>query len=197
MAFPAFIQRQLAGPHGPLAGPMAWLLNRFNGAAYTRALAALEVAPGDHVLELGFGGGLGLEALLQRGATVVGVEPAEAMRQRARRRLGGPLRQGRLTIVDGRAEALPDGPFDRAISMNTVYFWDDVDAGFAELRRVVTERLVLGTAELSHLEQSGFREAGFRVQPPAWYVERLEEAGFEVELLPAPTPAEAVILVGS
>lgn len=197
MPLPPFVRRQLAMPHGPLAGPMAWLLNRFNGADYTRALAALEILPDERVLELGFGGGLGLEALLQRGVHVTGVEPSEAMRRRAARRLADAVRRGTLELMDGRAEALPDGPFDRAISMNTVHFWQDVDAGFAELRRVVDERVVIGAAELAHLHEAGFAASGYRVQAPSWYAERLEEAGFEVALQRAPTEAGATLIIGS
>ncbi|MCB9793741.1 MAG: methyltransferase domain-containing protein [Alphaproteobacteria bacterium] len=197
MPLPPFIRRQLAMPHGPLAGPMAWLLNRFNGADYTRALAALELVPEERVLELGFGGGLGLEALLHRGVFVVGVEPSEAMRRRAERRLATAIAQGTLEIHAGDAESLPEGPFDRALSMNTVHFWPDVAAGFEALREAVSERLVIGAAELAHLHESGFAQSGIRVQPPAWYAEQMEAAGFEVEMKPAPTEAGATLLIGS
>lgn len=197
MPAPAWLRRQLSGPHGWLARPMARLLNQGNKADYVRAVHRLKVTRSDHVLELGFGGGVGLALLTRRGCLVTGVEPAVAMRARAIRRHAWDLAEGRLTIVDARAEALPDGPFTHAISMNTAYFWEDVPKAMSELRRVVSRTVVLGIATTEHLEDVGFRESGFRVEPPEWYGEQLGAAGFDVAIDPAPRTAGCALLVGT
>ncbi len=77
---------------------MAHLLNRVNSESYTRALAALGARPGERVLELGFGGGIGVDALLGAGATVLAAEPSESMRERAFRRWSKQLAKGQLEI---------------------------------------------------------------------------------------------------
>jgi ubiquinone/menaquinone biosynthesis C-methylase UbiE len=51
-----------------------------------RTLDALQVRPGDSVLELGCGSGALTEILIRRGASVVGVDQSEGMLRRARRR---------------------------------------------------------------------------------------------------------------
>ena len=181
MAMPPWIRTQLSNPHGWLAEPMAWLLNRRNRSNYKRALNLLAVQPGEHVLELGFGGGLGLKPLLAAGAIVTAADPAVAMRARALRKHYRAVAEGRLVVVDARSEALPEGPFDAAISMNTVYFWTDVPASMAELRRACG-RVVLGIASTKHLQEVGFSESGFRVEPAEWYGEALTQAGFKVRL---------------
>ena len=180
MGAPSWLRSQLAGPRGRLARPMAHLLNRANSADYAVAVRRLPLYAGDEVLELGFGGGVGVAALLAQGARVTGVEPSLEMRARAYRKHAWALAEGRLVIAAGRAEALPDGPFAHAISMNTVYFWDDVDAGMAELRRAVSSTVLLGVALPEQLTDMQFSESGFRIQTPEWYAEALLRAGFSV-----------------
>lgn len=187
MAAPRWLRTQLAGPTGWLARPMAVLLNRGNRPEYVHALSRLEIDPGDRVLELGFGGGVGLPMLLERGARVTAVEPTVDMRARAIRKHAWDLAEGRLEILDGRAEALPEGPFRYALSLNTVYFWDDVPAGMAELRRAVGDTVCLGIAHPSHLIEMGFAESGYRIEPIDWYADQLRAAGFsEVAVEPIP-----------
>ncbi len=95
------------------------------------------------------------------------------------------------------AEQLPRREVDRALSMNTVYFWKDVDAGFANLRRMVRTRLVLGIADPAHLRDVGFERDRFRVQPIDWYAERLRRAGFDARVACQARPRSAALLVGS
>ncbi len=191
MSAPHWLRVQLSGPRGVLARPMAHLLNRFNASDYRRALDLLKAEAGQTVLELGFGGGVGVEALLGRGLRVIASEPSLAMRARAHRRWAWPLAEGRLELWPHAAEDLPERAVDAALSMNTVYFWRDVDAGFLRLRGMLGGRaspgqLVLGIAPAAHLRDAGFSEEGFRVEELDWYCQRLEHAGFEVSLIAAP-----------
>lgn len=194
MPAPSWLRTQLSGPSGWLARPMARLLNRGNRPEYTAAIRHLPLEAGEVVLELGFGGGIGLQLLLDRGATVVGVEPAVAMRARAYRKHAWALADGRLRIEEGSAEALPDGPFDHALSMNTVYFWSDVERAMAELRRTVRNTVILGVAPASHLRDMGFEESGFRIEEPAWYAERLREAGFDTRQVTAGAVGATIVI---
>lgn len=173
---------------------MAHVLNRLNGPDYQLALGALGATANETVLELGFGGGVGVGALLDAGVHVIASEPSEPMRERAYRRFSKALASGALEVWPYPAEELP-GPEDlpgveprvvhRALSMNTVYFWEDIDAGFAKLRRLVKTRVVFGIAQPSHLTRVGFAEEGFRVEDIEWYAEHLAAAGFAISIVPA------------
>jgi len=197
MAAPHWLRVQLSGPRGVLARPMAHLLNRINGDSYRRALEALDAHRGEDVLELGFGGGLGVDALLSQGVRVVAAEPSESMRARAFRRWSWELAKGDLEIWPHGAEELPNTPIDRALSLNTVYFWRDVELGFANLARMVQSRVVLGIASPAHLEQAGFAQEGFRLESVDWYRDRLAAAGFDCSVQQAPNENSCALLIGN
>ncbi len=196
MAAPHWLRVQLSGPRGVLARPMAHLLNRGNADSYRRALDALDVGSNETVLELGFGGGVGVNALLSQGAHVIASEPSESMRARAFRRWSWPLAKGQLVIWPHAAEELPNTPIDCALSLNTVYFWRDIEVGFSNLSRMVNRRVVLGIAPPAHLERVGFALEGFRVKQVDWYGELLGAAGFACSIVAAPNDRSCALLIG-
>jgi ubiquinone/menaquinone biosynthesis C-methylase UbiE len=70
----------------------------------------LHVQTGDRVLEIGFGGGGLLAALLASGAKeVIGADISEAMLARARLRFGREVGAGRLNVVQAAVDRLPLG----------------------------------------------------------------------------------------
>lgn len=141
-------------------------------------LAELDPQPGETVLEVGFGGGGLIAALLERGAEAIGIDVSDAMVARARRRFGGRARIFRSSV-----EALPvdDETIGKAASVNNIYFWPSPEAAMAELARVVRARGLLAIAfeppeELA--KWPGHRH-GFRLWSEDEVRGLMEEAGFE------------------
>jgi len=144
-----FLARQFACPSGLagrfLIGP--WL-DRIGRPMNRAAFEMLHARPGDRVLEVGFGGGELIEWLLSASeAEVVGVEHSEAMLERAKRRFRRALRDSRLQLLAGSVAALPidDRSLDKAVSVNSLYFWADLPGALAEFSRALRPggRLVL------------------------------------------------------
>lgn len=173
---------QLRMPHGPVAPMVALSLNRRNRGLIEKTIAALEVRPHHRVLDVGFGGALSLELLAARAGHVCGVDPSAEMVTRARRLLSRMINQGRVSVEQGYAESLPcaDAQFDRVLTCQTVYFWDDLRAGLSEMRRVLVPggRLVVGMMPKSLQERFGFVERGYIVLSHDDLMLHLEEAGF-------------------
>lgn len=163
------VASQLRLPHGILAPFAARTLNRRNRQLIASAIDGLGVRAGQSVLDVGFGGALSLELLLQRvgEGRVAGVDPSVAMVQRARRRLVWDVPEGRLVLKVGSADALPfdDHEFDRVLTSQTVYFWGDVGAGLAELHRVLVPggRCAVAMIPRPLQERHGFVERGYNV----------------------------------
>lgn len=126
-------------PRGPLAALMGWLMRHGNDAEQRDVLSVLRPAAGERVVEVGYGPGGLVTALLDAGTDVVGVDPSAEMRAMARRRNRAAVDDGRADLRTGTAEAtgLDGGQADAVVAVNNVVMWSDLAAGFAELHRVL------------------------------------------------------------
>jgi SAM-dependent methyltransferase len=103
-----------------------------------RFAADLNVGPGETLVDLGCGrGGAGLWVASATGATLVGIDIAEAALVAARERA---TRLGvRATFARGEFEAtgVPDGDADAVMSVDALLFTPDKAAAMRELRRIL------------------------------------------------------------
>jgi ubiquinone/menaquinone biosynthesis C-methylase UbiE len=101
-------------------------------------LAAAEIREGQHVLDLGCGSGMIAEYLSDRsGAHVTGLDYVpEAIRQARARTQSKALR---LEFVEGDINALdlPASRYDVIVSIDTIYFSEDVGATLSALKRAL------------------------------------------------------------
>jgi arsenite methyltransferase len=159
-------------PRGPLGRLGGALMARGNVEQEQWAVDAAQLQPGEQVLVVGHGPGVGLAlAAAAVGPTghVVGVDPSETMRRMAAGRCATWIRNGDVELREGTAESTgcQVDSVDVAISVNNVMLWE-LDPGFAELARVLrpggrlvvtVHRHVLGRAP-DELGQAAAR-AGF------------------------------------
>jgi SAM-dependent methyltransferase len=102
-------------------------------------VSLLGVQPADQVLEIGFGPGLAVAALVRAGAGhVYGIDHSGVMLRQASRRNAAAIRAGRVTLIRASVEQIPpalDGPFDAILAVNSLGFWPAPAERLAELRR--------------------------------------------------------------
>jgi ubiquinone/menaquinone biosynthesis C-methylase UbiE len=150
---PATLAKHLGNPEGKIGKAVTANLNKTNAGAYSAALQRLEMNAGDHVIEIGFGNGREIPRILSlsNNVTYIGFDISDTMVADATAFNGDAVRQGRVTLVNGTSSAIPADAktFDKALALNTIYFWTNPVADLRELRRVLREnaRLVLGTVE--------------------------------------------------
>ncbi|MFC2522729.1 MAG: class I SAM-dependent methyltransferase [Lautropia mirabilis] len=158
---------QLRCPQGELGKEFGQVMNLRNLSMILGALAQLDLQAGNRVLELGAGDGGLLGYLLSRAPELqyIGLDISETMVAQARA-FNAPFIQAGLAdhvLYDGTRLPLADASFDRALAVNTVYFWADMPAMLAELARVLRPggRLCLTFAEKAFMQRLPFAAHGF------------------------------------
>lgn len=168
MRRPRFIAEQARHAQGPLGRLIAAIMVRETETHNERAIQALDVKDGDHVIDIGCGPGGSLAQLARRSpkGRVVGADPSELMARAATRRNRAQVNSGRVEVVVASAEALPfpNDSFDKAVSVHVLYFWADLEASLGELARVLKPG-----GRLALLFRSAEDVAAVRAFPPDVY----------------------------
>jgi arsenite methyltransferase len=179
---------QLGRPHGILSPLVARALNRGNERAIAAAVDSAEIPRGAVAMDVGFGGGVGLQLLLDRvgdDGVVHGIEIADDMLRRARSRFGRDVASGRLRLSSGSLTGLPleDNSVDALNTLNTVYFISELDAACAELARVLRPggRAVIGIGDPDVMARLPFTPHGFTIRPVGEIAAALQNSGLQVE----------------
>lgn len=141
MTKPEFIARQGRRPTGLLGAIVARVMARETRKENDRALALLELENGDRLLDIGCGHGEALYRAdtMARLSECIGVDFSDIMLRRARERNRAPVADGRMSfqLADTRSLPFAAGSFDKALSVHTIYFWDEPRAHLSEVHRVL------------------------------------------------------------
>jgi SAM-dependent methyltransferase len=158
-------------------------LNRGNRELVEAAVAALALPSDAVAADVGFGGGIGLRLLLDApGApTVHGVEVSATMISQAQSRFAEACSSGRLHTHLGPITDLPleSAALDGLITVNTVYFIEDLDLALREVARTLrgTGRAAIGIGDPQAMEKMSFTAQGFLLRPISEVEEALSRAG--------------------
>ncbi|MBA3369446.1 MAG: class I SAM-dependent methyltransferase [Geodermatophilaceae bacterium] len=184
----AGLAKQLGAPTGLRGRLVGAMLNRANRNTVAQAVAELSLPSDAFVADVGFGGGIGLQLLLDEVAgsgQVHGVELSETMLASAARRHRGDIEIGRLHLHEASMTRLPlpDHCLDGVLSINTIYFVADLGSAFAEFARVVkgTGRVALGLGDPTAMHAAPYTAHGFRIRPVSDVIDQLGAAGLTVE----------------
>ena len=143
-------RRMFGQPTGLLGRLGGVIMARLNRDAAAQVIELLDLTPGDSVLKIGFGPGIGIELLAQRMSVrfAAGIDPSREMLAQATARNAAAIAAGWVELRQGSADQIPfaSGTFDRVMSINSVQAWPDAIAGMREVRRVLKAdgQVVLG-----------------------------------------------------
>ena len=118
--------RQLRKPEGLGGHFLALTMSLANERSNSVAIAALDIARNDTILELGFGGGDAIRVIANAAAEaqVFGIDHSAAMCLRASRRLRSTIHDGRVLLVQGNLKRLPwqECAVDKCLAVHVAYF---------------------------------------------------------------------------
>lgn len=185
MNFASFIAAQLRQPSGYFGRHvMLHLLNRGNFPINKLALQVLRLAPTDHVLEVGFGGGdlIAKMARLLNQGRITGVDLSRDAVEVCTKRFKKLIDAGAIDLHCANVEELPlgAGMVTKACTVNTIYFWPVPLVALAQIRRVLKEDglLVICFSPRAAMEHRRVMRHGFTLYDPEEVRTLVTEAGF-------------------
>jgi ubiquinone/menaquinone biosynthesis C-methylase UbiE len=181
---PATLAQHLGHPQGEIGRAVTASLNKANAGAYTAALHKLDLHAGQHIVEIGFGNGREIPRVLALASNLsyLGIDISETMVADAEAFNADAMRAGQVRLVLGSSSAIPaeDHAFDKALALNTLYFWPQPLEDLQELRRVLRPggRLVLGALAPHSAATLAVFQHGFRLYEQPEIKALLAGAGF-------------------
>ena len=184
MRRPLFIARQACRPSGLVGRALLRLMEWETSHLNQEALDALALVAEERVLEVGYGHGrtVAAAAACAPGALLAGIDVSEDAARFAARRCRAAIATGRVDLRVGDSAALPwpDGAFDKALSVHTLYFWPEPGRDLREVRRVLRPggRFVLAFRERTEDAVATFPPQIYRFYSTADVIALLTTAGF-------------------
>ncbi len=199
-----FIAGQSRKPTGFFGRLVANSMARGNEYEIAWTVSLLNIQADDHVLEVGFGPGVGIQLVSQQATNglTAGVDLSKTMVQVARKRNADAIRAGRVELKQGDVAALPygDASFDKAFAIHSIYFWPKATQGLQELRRVLKAGGLLAITVLPKDKWERTPPSDIFSLYGAGDIERLfSESGFRevrVETSPEPEKFPGVCVLG-
>jgi SAM-dependent methyltransferase len=139
------------------------------------------------VLEIGFGSGMLLKKIAQKSAVCFGIDPSATAIKQAAKRNKRLVISGVVKLKNGTAENIPfDERFDTVYTVNTIYFWDNVDNGLQSIKSKLTDggRFINAFYTKKYLDTLPYTKNGYNKFTLDDLVEKTKAAGFAVEAVP-------------
>jgi ubiquinone/menaquinone biosynthesis C-methylase UbiE len=187
MSFNEFLSRQFSKPSGFGGSVVSYVMNRQNRPLYDELVRILPVSAGDRVLDVGCGNGFVMGLLAGRhDAQFTGIDISADIIASADKRWRKLVEAGTMSFStqDVGSMSFADGSFEVAYTINTVYFWDDLDSALGEIGRVLAPGgvfyNVLYTNEM--LGRRSFTNTGYKKFKPEELLDAGRRVGFTADI---------------
>lgn len=189
MSLDSYIAKQLSNPQG-IGGRIASLImNRQNRPLYKETIQILAPSGRDNILDIGCGNGYVLNMLAQQfNCSLVGIDPSESIIGVASRYCSQFVEEGRMTFMcqNVKSMSFANNTFEKAYTINTVYFWESLHAAMLEIGRVLKPGGLFINTLYSNETLSRFSHTKFGYK--RFSLEQLTsagvDAGFDINVMP-------------
>lgn len=131
------VERQLRCPSGANGIKIGHLMHATNLGMTLNAMQAMQIKPGNSILEIGHGNGGHIETILAQAPNLsyMGIDISQTMHDEAKANIRGLSAE--LKLYEGSVIPFPDDSFDRTMSVNTIYFWQEPVHFIREIERTL------------------------------------------------------------
>lgn len=179
------LAQQLRCPTGSEGIEIAENMCRTNQFMIQKTIEELDVKNNNHILEVGFGNGKHVSALIEKHVSIkyVGVDISSEMISLAQSTISDAIGKDKVSfqMVDdsGRLPFI-DQNFSRIFSVNTIYFWPDIHYYLNEWYRVLKPygRIVISFLEKDFAKTLPFTHYGFTLYSQEEVILLLKKAQF-------------------
>jgi ubiquinone/menaquinone biosynthesis C-methylase UbiE len=137
------IAEQFGKPSGFLGSIAGFIMSKRSSNIERNewGISLLNIQPSDHVLEIGFGPGVGIQKMsdLVTEGIIYGIDHSELMVKKASDRNKDAILSGKIKLMLASVSELPsfDHPIDKVIDINSFQFWDEPEKSLREIKRMM------------------------------------------------------------
>lgn len=180
------IAAQLRQPAGEGGLKIADAMHESNIAMTQAAIDSLQLKPNDRVLEIGHGNCAHLNRILEKAAGIKyqGIDISELMNETAisLNRKHVDSKQAEFTLYDGNLLPFEFGSFDKIMTVNTIYFWNEPADFLKEIWKVLKPEglFSIGFGQKAYMEKLPFTGYGFKLYDDKYFKALIKQSGFEI-----------------
>ncbi|HET8809490.1 MAG TPA: class I SAM-dependent methyltransferase [Flavobacteriaceae bacterium] len=178
---------QLKCPEGEMGLEVAHMMNETNIGMTRKTIDQLKISGNDHLLEIGHGNAAHLKEIVDSTTSTVyyGLDISELMHREAQQTNEKFIRSGRASfhLYDGKKIPFPDYSFDKIITVNTLYFWEEPLEFLKEVYRVLKKGGYFGIAfgQKKFMEKLPFSKYGFQLYDDETFEKMVAKTDFKIE----------------
>ncbi|WP_312299610.1 class I SAM-dependent methyltransferase [Chryseobacterium sp.] len=159
------LAQNLANPQGEKGIEIGEMMNATNIGMTLESVRTLLIEDGEHILEIGQGNAGHLKHILglAQNLAYTGVDISETMHQEAKKLNKDFGDQADFILYEGKKLPFQDETFDKILTVNTVYFWENPVDFLNEIYRVLKDdgTFVLTFAQKDFMEKLPFTAYNF------------------------------------
>jgi ubiquinone/menaquinone biosynthesis C-methylase UbiE len=180
---PTTLSKQLRKPSGFLGNLVAKMMEFRNRDYYKEIITKLSPQKGEHILEIGYGPGLGIYQIAASfpDCKISGIDYSELMYHNASKRNKKFIEKGTVHLKHGDVLTREPGndKFDKIFCVNVIYFWNDLNLAFNRIFNLLGKKgeFLIYMDHKDSLEKVKFL-ADFCKYPVEEVESKLKNAGF-------------------
>ena len=181
-----YISNNFGNPTGIGGVVSTKFMNLFNQKQYKSVLRNIKLEPNNCVLDIGFGNGYLIKKLVEQNVPVkiYGIEISKDMLQKVKLKNMQNIENGilELDLANINKTSFENNFFDKAYTVNTIYFWNELEKCFSEIKRILKPNgifmNVIYTKEF--LDKILYTKYGFKKYSVEEIIKMTKENGMEI-----------------